>query len=56
MCLCIFSATSEDITIHWLICDGVSQGYHPVVMNYRGCAGVPLKVSNLTTIIIFLSF
>lgn len=44
-----FLATSGKIYIQWLVCDGASQGYRPVVMNYRGFGGIPLKVFYILT-------
>ena len=40
----IYIANTEKSSIKWLVHDGVTQNYRPVVMNYRGCGGVLLKV------------
>ena len=30
--------------MQWLVCDGLSQGYRPVVMSFRGLGGILLRV------------
>lgn len=49
-----YIATSEESSIKWLVHDGVSQNYKPVVMNYRGRGGVPLKVFTNEILLIHL--
>ena len=40
----IYIANVEENTIKWIVHDGVTENYWPVVMNYRGRGGVLLKV------------
>ena len=40
-----FVGTSFDTYVRWLVVDGLTQCYRPVVMNYRGTAGIPIKAS-----------
>ena len=40
----VIAANTKTPIIHWLVYDGILQNYRPVVMNYRGSCGVPLKV------------
>ena len=54
----VIIANTKTHIIHWLVYDGIIQNYRPVVMNYRGSCGVPLKVeytliANRTSIIIY---
>ena len=40
---------SSDNYAQWLVCDGLSEHFRPVVMNNRGNGGVALRVSALAT-------
>ena len=40
----MYIANAEDSYIKWLVHDGINQNFRPVVMNYRGCGGVLIKV------------
>ena len=40
------TGSSSDNYVKYSMLDGMSHGYRPVVMNYRGCGGVNLTVSS----------
>ena len=41
------TGSSSDNYVKYCMLDGMHHGYRPVVMNYRGCGGISLTVSEL---------
>ena len=44
------TGSSSENYVKYCMLDGMRHGYRPVVMNYRGCGGLKLTVSSLTTL------
>ena len=40
----VYIANTEKSSIKWLVQISVNKNFRPVVMNYRGRGGIPLKV------------